>query len=456
MTTAPAATPLAKPARIAGQASSGMVPGQAGELFSLLLAGLFPKAEAGPLVRTTGIQVGQDLPGASNLVQSPPGQALGATFDAKRSPQTDGAPILPSLPRARRTASPSLSAPARPGAKTAPLETPDGGFGPTDAAPLLAVPPRSMDLSVPPAGAPSDRVDGQSTEATASALRTSRPGLHPSSGTMPAPDGSSKAPGNGTTGTSSKPIPPAPFAMLARTEASGETAGGLPNQPNGADAIRSEAARAPMVSSRDGIATLLASTGAALATGVQAQQHITAAGKRFATDSRSAEMVDSLEPVAGRVERAMSDPPAPPARPQPAAPVVQIGHQILRAANHRVERMVVQLEPAALGRVDVRLDFSHEGRVSALIATDRPETLDVLQRDARTLERSLEQAGLRLDSGGLSFTLKRDGGHGQPSISATWSESTGDGPREPSGQDRQDRSDPWPAMASMRLLDLQV
>jgi hypothetical protein len=87
---------------------------------------------------------------------------------------------------------------------------------------------------------------------------------------------------------------------------------------------------------------------------------------------------------------------------------VQLGVQIAGAASRRVERLVVQLEPAALGRVEVRLDFSHDHRVSALIAADRPETLELLQRDSRALERSLQDAGLRLDQDALSFALRQE------------------------------------------------
>ena len=44
-----------------------------------------------------------------------------------------------------------------------------------------------------------------------------------------------------------------------------------------------------------------------------------------------------------------------------------------------------------------------------MFIADRPETLDMLQRDARVLERALNDAGLRADSGGLSFNLRSDG-----------------------------------------------
>ena len=97
----------------------------------------------------------------------------------------------------------------------------------------------------------------------------------------------------------------------------------------------------------------------------------------------------------------------------PPAPVFQIGMQIAKAVPGRIDRLVVQLEPAALGRVDVRLKFHRNDQVSAVIAAERPDTLDALQRDARLLERSLHQAGLRLDSDGLTFSLKREQAHHQ-------------------------------------------
>jgi hypothetical protein len=95
------------------------------------------------------------------------------------------------------------------------------------------------------------------------------------------------------------------------------------------------------------------------------------------------------------------------------APVFQIGVQIAKAVPGWIDRLVVQLEPAALGRVEVRLKFHRNDQVSAVIAAKRSDTLDALQRDARLLERSLQQAGLRLDSDGLTFSLKREQAHHQ-------------------------------------------
>lgn len=79
---------------------------------------------------------------------------------------------------------------------------------------------------------------------------------------------------------------------------------------------------------------------------------------------------------------------------------------IQRAARDGLDRIDIKLVPAELGRIEVRLDFSHDGRLTAAIAAERPETLELLQRDARGLERALQDAGLKTDGGGLTFNLK--------------------------------------------------
>ena len=94
-----------------------------------------------------------------------------------------------------------------------------------------------------------------------------------------------------------------------------------------------------------------------------------------------------------------------------ARPVIQqIAVNIAKAIQGGTDRIIIQLKPAALGRVEVRLEVTADGRVQAVVTADRPETLEALQRDARGLERALQDAGLRTDSNSLSFNLKqRDG-----------------------------------------------
>ncbi|CAN7665178.1 flagellar hook-length control protein FliK [Bosea sp. LjRoot90] len=81
---------------------------------------------------------------------------------------------------------------------------------------------------------------------------------------------------------------------------------------------------------------------------------------------------------------------------------VEIGARAL-AGNKRFD---IRLDPAELGRIDVRLEFSDKGEVSAKLTVDRVETLHMLQRDARTLERAFEQAGLKPSEGGIDMSLR--------------------------------------------------
>lgn len=94
-------------------------------------------------------------------------------------------------------------------------------------------------------------------------------------------------------------------------------------------------------------------------------------------------------------------------RPTPIHAVpLEIGLQALAGSK----RFNIRLDPAELGRVDVRLDIDEGGTVTAKLTVDRIETLHLLQRDARTLERAFEQAGLKPSDGGVDFSLRDQGG----------------------------------------------
>ncbi len=108
---------------------------------------------------------------------------------------------------------------------------------------------------------------------------------------------------------------------------------------------------------------------------------------------------------------------APGARstPVPAAAPEQIAVQITKAIGAGKDQVSIRLHPAELGRVDVRLEMSEDGHLRAMITAERSETLELLQRDMRSLERALQQAGLKTDSGSLSFSLRGEGGQQQSS-----------------------------------------
>lgn len=114
---------------------------------------------------------------------------------------------------------------------------------------------------------------------------------------------------------------------------------------------------------------------------------------------------------------ALADRPAP----SPAITGANIDHvalQLGKAAADGMDRISIQLKPEAMGRIDVQLQVHSDGRIHAAISADRQDTLDLLQRDARSLERALNDAGLRADAGSLSFNLNgrgQDNGTGAPS-----------------------------------------
>jgi hypothetical protein len=75
------------------------------------------------------------------------------------------------------------------------------------------------------------------------------------------------------------------------------------------------------------------------------------------------------------------------------------------------------LDPAELGRIDVRLDVDKHGNVTSHLTVERPATLDMLRNDAPRLQQALEDAGLKTGDSGLQFSLRdrssgRDGDNG--------------------------------------------
>ena len=55
------------------------------------------------------------------------------------------------------------------------------------------------------------------------------------------------------------------------------------------------------------------------------------------------------------------------------------------------------------------MDIGRDGQLSAIILAEKPETLDLLQKDVRGLERALQQAGLDTNSNSFNFGLKNNG-----------------------------------------------
>jgi flagellar hook-length control protein FliK len=85
----------------------------------------------------------------------------------------------------------------------------------------------------------------------------------------------------------------------------------------------------------------------------------------------------------------------------------QVAVHMQRALREGTGRFSIQLSPAELGRVQVKLEIDEDNRVKAAVTVERPGTLELLQRDIKGLERALHEAGLKMDGGDLSFSLGR-------------------------------------------------
>ncbi|QDO96558.1 hypothetical protein FNB15_04390 [Ferrovibrio terrae] len=84
----------------------------------------------------------------------------------------------------------------------------------------------------------------------------------------------------------------------------------------------------------------------------------------------------------------------------------QVGVQIKKGVAEGLDKISIKLDPGNLGKVEIKLEIGHDGRLQAVIAADKPETLQLLQQDVKNLEQSLRDAGLKTDQQSLNFTLR--------------------------------------------------
>jgi flagellar hook-length control protein FliK len=96
--------------------------------------------------------------------------------------------------------------------------------------------------------------------------------------------------------------------------------------------------------------------------------------------------------------------------PQAAVPLDTLAVHIARKFEAGTSQFEIRLHPMELGQLDISLNVAEDGRIQAVLRAERPETLDMLQRDARVLEQQLRQAGLDVGANSLSFSLSSGNG----------------------------------------------
>lgn len=288
----------------------------------------------------------------------------------------------------------------------APVPTPDAAGEP------------QVDLPVPPSEAETSTT---TTDPAATAAGSTVPVLEGSGTAQPGVE----APEPAITGASS-PMPEAPVTVL---EGTGTEAGPATGQEAAATVAASTPAASETPASPAAATTSPAVDPAAAKAGSKPEA---AAPQQPSAGDQSTQQggEQSASPGQPATPTATSSSPAAPAAPPAAAPPAHATAQPQTAAGapflpstvHRMQALVdfavrkghaqahLELHPAELGQVNVRLRSAAGGGLTATMTVDRPEALQALQAAADQLRQSLEDQGVevaRLDIG-LSAQARGD------------------------------------------------
>jgi len=97
-----------------------------------------------------------------------------------------------------------------------------------------------------------------------------------------------------------------------------------------------------------------------------------------------------------------------------AVPLSGLAVEIAASAKNGKSNFEIRLDPADLGRIDVRISVDSSGQMTSHLMVEKPETLSMLQQDAPQLQQALNDAGFKTGDSGLQFSL-RDQSSGQNS-----------------------------------------
>ena len=104
--------------------------------------------------------------------------------------------------------------------------------------------------------------------------------------------------------------------------------------------------------------------------------------------------------------------------PSDEATFAALGVAIAAKSKDGEKQFDINMHPAELGRVDVRISVDADGKAQAHLSAEHPQTLQLLQNDKATLERNLRDAGLDVANNGLSFSLKGEQQSSTPTFNA--------------------------------------
>lgn len=156
-------------------------------------------------------------------------------------------------------------------------------------------------------------------------------------------------------------------------------------------------------------------------TNVQGQTHVEKPGVKSEHNLKPDDLLPAPKLTADHTTQVMpqmpahataataATPQASPVSTSQAVPLNAIAVEIAGQAKAGNSRFEIRLDPPELGRIDVRLDVDKDGNVTSRLVIERADTYDLLRRDQSSLERALQQAGLKTSDNALEFSLRDQG-----------------------------------------------
>ncbi len=93
-----------------------------------------------------------------------------------------------------------------------------------------------------------------------------------------------------------------------------------------------------------------------------------------------------------------------------AVPIDRLHEVLVREAHSAspdaTREFTIRLDPASLGRIDVKLEVKSDGYVTAVIQAEQSSTFDLLRQNARGFDLSLTESGLKTDQNSLAFAWR--------------------------------------------------
>lgn len=88
--------------------------------------------------------------------------------------------------------------------------------------------------------------------------------------------------------------------------------------------------------------------------------------------------------------------------------VEQIKVNITKSAVKGIDTIDIQLKPEDLGKIQIKMHIAKNGKLQAEIISSRPETMDLLQKDASGLAKAFNDAGYDTDSRSFNFSFQEE------------------------------------------------